>query len=101
MDKSFGIQVAKLAGLPDDLIERAKAILSELETSDINNAASKVSSNDASEQISLLGRASAANGTEEKDAIINDLSKMDVERMTPLEALAKLYEISARAKLLK
>lgn len=100
-DKSFGIQVAKLAGLPDDLIERAKAILSELETSDINNAASKVSSNDASEQISLLGRASAANGTEEKAAIINDLSKMDVERMTPLEALAKLYEISARAKLLK
>ena len=97
-DKSFGIQVAKLAGLPDELVERAKKILSELEESDINNAAKRVGSNEISEQMSLLG---AEPGSGEGDAILNDLSKMDVERMTPLEALAKLYEISSRAKLLK
>lgn len=99
-DKSFGIQVAKLAGLPADLIERAKKILTELEESDINNAASRVGKAIDSEQMSLLG-AVGSDPDEASGAIISELSSMDVERMTPLEALAKLYEISTRAKMLK
>lgn len=100
-DKSFGIQVAKLAGLPDQLIERAKSILAELEASDVAKAASNVAPEKTDEQVSLLA---PANGAEDKDSeasIVYDLSRMDVERMTPLEALAKLYEISTRAKILK
>jgi DNA mismatch repair protein MutS len=100
-DKSFGIQVAKLAGLPDQLIERAKCILAELEESDVARAASRVAPEKTDEQVSLLA---AVNGAEQEDSessIIYDLSRMDVERMTPLEALAKLYEISTRAKILK
>lgn len=98
-DKSFGIQVAKLAGLPDTLIERAKKILEELESSDVTKAASRVAPNIDSEQISLLG--ASAGTSDGAEAIVDDLKKMDVERMTPMEALAKLYEISTRAKMTK
>lgn len=90
-DKSFGIQVARLAGLPYGLIERAKEILKQLEDSDINNAASKVKDSLA-EQVSLLG-------STDSDDIISELRTLDVNRLTPMEALSKLYELSMRAKL--
>lgn len=90
-DKSFGIQVARLAGLPYSLIERAKEILKQLEDSDINNAAARVR-DCLSEQVSLLG------STDDAD-IVNELRELDVNRMTPMEALSKLFELSTRAKL--
>lgn len=95
-DKSFGIQVAKLAGFPNALIERAKAILEEIEASDINNAASRVSEEKISDQISLLGSSSFDSVHQE---IIDELKKIDVNKLTPLDAMGKLYELSARAKL--
>ncbi len=100
-DKSFGIQVAKLAGLPDQLIERAKCILAELEESDVARAASRVAPEKTDEQVSLLAPVNGAETSDSEASIVYDLSRMDVERMTPLEALAKLYEISTRAKILQ
>ncbi len=100
-DKSFGIQVAKLAGLPQQLIERAKSILAELEASDVARAAERVAPEKTDEQVSLLAPVNGAENADSEASIVYDLSTMDVERMTPLEALAKLYEISTRAKLLK
>nr|MDY5756846.1 DNA mismatch repair protein MutS [Eubacteriales bacterium] len=97
-DKSFGIQVAKLAGLPNALVERAKAILAEIEASDINNAASRVSDETGPEQISLLGDGESEFGAQD---IIDELIRLDANKMTPLEALGKLYELSSRAKLSK
>lgn len=91
-DKSFGIQVAKLAGLPAPLIERAKMILKEIEASDINNAAERVKNEPKPEQVSLLG------GTSEKE-LVHELQNIDADSITPLEALRKLYELSSRAKL--
>ncbi|MCR5809666.1 MAG: DNA mismatch repair protein MutS [Clostridiales bacterium] len=90
-DKSFGIQVARLAGLPYSLIERSKEILKQLEDSDINNAAARVK-DVVSEQVNLLG------STDEKD-IISELRSIDVNGLTPMEALSKLYELSMRAKI--
>lgn len=95
-DKSFGIQVAKLAGLPNDLIERAKIILSEIEASDINNVAGKVSKDETDQQMSLLGKEGSENGDKE---IVDELAKIDANKLSPLDALGKLYELSARAKL--
>lgn len=95
-DKSFGIQVAKLAGLPNDLIERAKMILSEIEESDINNVAGRVSKDKTDQQMSLLGESGSGNGDKE---IIDELAKIDANKLSPLDALGKLYELSARAKL--
>lgn len=90
-DKSFGIQVARLAGLPYSLIERSKEILRQLEDSDINNAAARVK-DVVNEQMNLLG------STDDKD-IISELREIDVNGMTPMEALSKLYELSMRAKI--
>lgn len=95
-DKSFGIQVAKLAGLPNDLIERAKIILSEIEASDINNVAGKISKDETDQQMSLLGKEGSENGDKE---IVDELAKIDANKLSPLDALGKLYELSARAKL--
>ena len=89
-DKSFGIQVARLAGLPRGLIERAKEILQQLEESDINKAAERVKSFEPV-QVNLLGSGG--------DDIIEELKSLDVNRMTPMEALSTLYELSMRAKL--
>ena len=89
-DKSFGIQVARLAGLPRGLIERAKEILQQLEESDINKAAERVRRFEPV-QVNLLGSGG--------DDIVEELKELDVNRMTPMEALSKLYELSTRAKL--
>ena len=99
-DKSFGIQVAKLAGLPAALIERAKNILSELEASDINNASRRVKAEDKPTQMSMIGE-TGADADEVCAGVIAELVKMDADRMTPMEALSKLYELSSRVKIAK
>ena len=99
-DKSFGIQVAKLAGLPAVLIERAKNILSELEASDINNASQRVKTEDKPTQMSLIGE-TGADADEICSGVIAELAKTDADRMTPMEALSKLYELSSRVKIVK
>lgn len=99
-DKSFGIQVAKLAGLPAALIERAKNILSELEASDINNASRRIKAEDKPTQMSMIGE-TGADADEVCAGVIAELVKMDADRMTPMEALSKLYELSSRVKIAK
>ena len=94
-DKSFGIQVARLAGLPDDVIQRAKEILGELEASDINHEAilETAQGEDApDQQLTLFGPTAP-------DDIVNDLKAMDVNALTPMDALNKLYDLHLRAKL--
>ncbi len=93
-DKSFGIQVARLAGLPEDVIVRAKEILRQLEDSDINHAAilDARREEDPDQQMTLFGPAGS-------DDILNDLKALDVNALTPMEALNKLYDLHLRAKL--
>ena len=94
-DKSFGIQVARLAGLPDDVIQRAKEILGELEASDINHEAilETAQGEDApDQQLTLFGPTAP-------DDIVNDLKALDVNALTPMDALNKLYDLHLRAKL--
>ncbi len=91
-DKSFGIQVARLAGLPAALIERAKQILIELEASDINNAVNSIRQEPKPEQVNILG-------SDNLTDIIMELASIDANKMSPIEALSKLYELSTRAKL--
>ena len=80
-DKSFGIQVAKLAGLPDTVISRAKEILSDLERSDL-----------LSESRREPQTAETCDpNSEVKQSILNDLTKLDLDRMTPVEAFLKLH----------
>lgn len=80
-DKSFGIQVARLAGLPDSVIMRAKEILGELEQSDLLTREPKPEMKTEGETV--------ANQVEQ--SILNDLKKVDLDHMTPIEAFMKLH----------
>ncbi len=90
-DESFGIEVAKIAGVPNEVIKRAKEVAKVLELNEIQFDASKIQKEaEAEEQIHF---------TQMYDnEIIKELQKMDVTTLTPIEALNKLYEFSKIAK---
>ncbi len=92
MDKSYGIHVAQLAGLPRSVVHRANEVLAELEESKGECAApvkGRRAAPPASQQLSLLGQ---------KPAFQSELEKIDINSLTPLEALTKLYELQKKAK---
>ncbi len=101
-DQSYGIHVAQLAGLPEKVIDRANEILKTLEKSQKDNritekmlpGARKVPSESRySEpiQLSLFGS--------KADNIIDELNKIDITNMTPLQALNKLQELKKKAEI--
>ena len=103
-DKSYGIQVAKLAGLPDSVVERAKEIVNELLANDITETVRNISVENGNTkkkkehldevdltQMSLFD-------TVKDDDIIEELRNVDIGNLTPLEALNKLYELQNKVK---
>lgn len=95
-DKSFGVQVARLAGLPDDVIARAKELLAQLEAADINRDIINTCTNaeDDEQQLTLFGSPKA-------NDIIETLKQLDVNELTPMDALNTLYDLHMRAGLRK
>ena len=106
-DKSYGIQVAKLAGVPDTVIERAKELVADLSDADISlkardiaqyskkqeklvNSYKKVDDLDV-KQMSLFD-------TVNNDDIIEDIKALDISNMTPIDALNTLYKLQGRVK---
>jgi DNA mismatch repair protein MutS len=85
-DRSYGIHVAQLAGLPRDVINRANEILQELEHHAPTTAVEPSRLN-SGQQIALFPEASP---------ILAELERLDVTTMTPLEAINKLYEWKRR-----
>jgi len=102
-DRSYGIQVAKLAGLPDSVIERAKEIAEQLLANDITDTVKNISVDNGHKhkkehldevdmtQISLFD-------TVKDDDIIDELRSIDIGNMTPLDALNKLYQLQNKVK---
>ena len=82
-DKSYGVEVAKLAGLPSKVVERARKILKELEQGQIPRTAAAPKA--ADEQVSILDLDALA--------IRDRLAKITVETLTPIEAMNVLYEL--------
>ncbi len=87
-DKSYGIHVAQLAGLPRSVVHRAEEILQQLEE---GASRSPVESHRAVEtrQLPLFVTT---------DPVVEELQALDVHAMTPLEAITKLYELQEKAK---
>ncbi len=84
-DKSYGINVARLAGVPLEVLIRAEKILYELE-----NAASTTNGH----QLSLLPIVSQPGSNYSRELeVVEQLKELDLNRVTPLEALEKLYEM--------
>jgi len=96
-DRSYGIQVARLAGLPQEVIERAKQVLWSLEQREhvgegvsARPAAPAEARAPAPGQVALFG--------ETPDPMVEELRNLDVNNLTPLQALAKLAELRERAR---
>ena len=81
-DDSYGVEVAKLAGLPDKLIARARAVLKELES---GAPKAPVIRKEASDQVSLMDL--------QADEIREKLAAVNVETLTPIEAMNVLYQL--------
>jgi DNA mismatch repair protein MutS len=91
--KSYGIQVARLAGLPDPVISRARDILKNLESAEYNEyglpsiAGPGAAGSAETSQMELFG---GRRGSADDDAVIEEIRKADVERLSPLDALLHL-----------
>lgn len=92
-DRSYGIEVAKLAGVPKSIVNRANEILSEIEqkhnVTPVASQVPKASSND-SLTLSLDSLAS--------DEVCEKIKKLDINTLTPIEALTTLYELHKMLK---
>jgi len=85
---SFGIHVARMAGMPPQLVERARDILKQLEAKHVNGAADVKQLNLPKMQLSIFDV-----HTQTFDSIRQMLEGLDINRLTPVEALLKLNEI--------
>jgi DNA mismatch repair protein MutS len=92
VDKSYGIHVAQLAGLPKSVVHRAHEVLAELETDSrqpSKSSRAKKSAETPTLQLPLLGQ---------KSPVLEELAKLDINSLSPLEALTKLYELQKKSK---
>ena len=90
VDRSYGIHVAKLAGLPRSVVHRAQEILDELE-SDTASAQAGGKRRRVKEPVAQISMFA------EKPPVLEELEKLDIDSLTPLEALTKLYELQRKA----
>lgn len=104
-DRSYGIQVAKLAGVPDSVIERAKEIAEQLIENDIAAVARGIEiegSTKLKKKKEKLDEVDLAQmslfDTVKDDDIIRELEEVDLSNMTPIDALNKLYELQNKVK---
>jgi len=96
-DKSYGIQVARLAGLPSSTIERAKEILSNLEKSELNELGTpKLAYTSAAPPPEAKKAGQLDLFTTQADPVLKELLGMDIMSMTPIEALNKLFEMKKK-----
>ncbi len=101
-DKSYGIQVAKLAGLPESVIDRAKEIVEQLLANDIIETVKNISVESTKTKKKQLDEVDLSQislfDAVKDDDIINELKSIDVGNMTPVDALNKLYELQNKVK---
>lgn len=103
-DRSYGIQVAKLAGVPDMVIDRAKEIAEQLSDNDITAKVQSIPVDTKGEKKKPkhyddvdLGQMSLFDTVRDED-IVNELKEIDISNLTPLDALNTLYRLQNKLK---
>ena len=105
-DKSYGIQVAKLAGVPDMVIDRAKEIVNQLSDNDITEKVQSIAVNvkgDSKKQQTVrmdevdLEQMSLFDTVKDED-IIKELMELEVTSLTPIDAMNELYRLQNKLK---
>ncbi len=89
-DGSYGIEVAKLAGVPSSVVERAKVVLRELEGEGLKAPVHHYETEENEMQISF--------GNTNANEIVEKLKNIDVNTLTPIEAMSVLFELTKQAK---
>ena len=104
-DKSYGIQVAKLAGVPDIIIDRAKEIVEQLSDNDITEKVQSIVVESASESKRRVKKYDEVDMTQMSlfdtvtdTDILKELESIDIGNLTPLDALNTLYRLQSRLK---
>lgn len=104
-DKSYGIQVAKLAGVPDIIIDRAKEIVEQLSDNDITEKVQSIVVENASESKRRVKKYDEVDMTQMSlfdtvtdTDILKELESIDIGNLTPLDALNTLYRLQSRLK---
>ncbi|TFG30426.1 DNA mismatch repair protein MutS, partial [Candidatus Thorarchaeota archaeon] len=90
-DKSYGIHVAALAGVPEPIVKRANQILQKIESENRVAVGESIPDFKATEQVSLESLVI-------EDPLVEKLRQMDLERTTPIDALLELKEMQEEAK---
>lgn len=88
-DRSYGVNVAKLAGLPRPVLRRAEQVLHELEERHLRGESASAPSENGSDQLPLFSG---------PHPVIGQLQDLDIDAMTPLEAISTLYELKKRVQ---
>ena len=103
-DKSYGIQVAKLAGVPDSVCDRAAQIVMQLLDNDISSKIQEIAIPAGNKKPEVkkyddveLGQMSFLDTNSDED-ILKELSELEITTLTPLEALNTLYHLQSRLK---
>ncbi len=93
-DGSYGIEVAKLAGIPNPVVSRARMILSELEKNapDSRTVMNSIEVPDEEEELQISLKSTV------DDELIDSIKNIDVNTLTPLEALTMLHELVKKAR---
>ncbi|MCR4798430.1 MAG: DNA mismatch repair protein MutS, partial [Lachnospiraceae bacterium] len=101
-DKSYGIQVAKLAGVPDVVLDRAKEIVSQLVNNDIIELTRSIAAEQGDRKKTVskspsveIGQMTLFDTVSDQD-IINEIKELDIKNMTPIDALNCLNEIQSK-----
>lgn len=100
-DKSYGIQVAKLAGVPDSVIQRAKELVEELSDADITAAVKDLTTPKKKQKITYdqvdMAQMSLFDTVQDND-IIEEIKGLEIGNLTPMEALNILYNLQNKIK---
>ena len=97
-DKSYGTQVAKLAGVPDSVINRAKELVEELSDADITAAVKDLASPKKKPKVEMDMAQMSLFDTVQDNDIIEELKGIDIGNLTPMEALNTLYNLQNKIK---
>ena len=104
-DKSYGIQVAKLAGVPDPVINRAKEIVEELVTADITGKVKDIAVQGSETKKKMQKKLDEVDLTQfslfdtvKDDDVLNELKELDISHMTPMDAMNKLYQLQNKLR---
>src|SRR6266699_1866453 len=92
-DKSYGVHVAQLAGIPRPVIHRAEEILAELEQKGDAKARRKAMQEIATPTVMQMTLFAA-----EQNSLIEEIKQLAIDELTPIEAIGKLYEVQQKAR---